>query len=296
MRIAITPGEPAGIGPDLVATLAQKPYPAELIAIADPELLRQRADMLDRPIDIRPFDPGASAQLHAPPRLKVLPVSLKTTATPGILDTSNANYVLECLSIATDGCKRKLFNALVTGPVQKSVINDAGIKFSGHTEFIAERTGGFPVMLLLADRLRVALATTHLPLAEVSRALTPARLEQVIRSLHRDLVNRFGLEKPRVLICGLNPHAGEAGHLGHEETLVIEPVLKKLRQDGFDLIGPLPADTLFTTRKAQTSRRCARDVSRSGPSRVETCGLRSGGQCYAGSAHYSHFGGSWHGA
>ena len=246
IRIAITPGEPAGIGPDLMVALAQKPYPAELIAIADPELLRQRAAMLNRPIDIYPFDPEAAAQPHEPPRLKVLPVSLKSAATPGILDTNNADYVLQCLTIATDGCRRELFNSLVTGPVQKSVINDAGIAFSGHTEFIAARTGGFPVMLLLADRLRVALATTHLPLAEVSRALTPERLERVIRSLHRDLVNRFGLKQPRVLVCGLNPHAGEAGHFGHEEAQVIEPVLKKLRRDGFNLIGPLPADSLFT--------------------------------------------------
>jgi 4-hydroxythreonine-4-phosphate dehydrogenase len=244
-RLAITPGEPAGIGPDLVLAIAARAFDAELIAIADPELLRQRARLLHSSVEITLYEPGLP-RIHEPGVLKVLPVTAPAAVCPGVLDPTNARYVLDTLSRAVDGCLRGDFDALVTGPVQKSVINDAGIPFTGHTEFLAERAGGYPVMLLAADQLRVALATTHLPLAKVSEAVTRERLIRVIRVLDRDLRQRFGIDRPRILVCGLNPHAGERGHLGREEIEVITPALEELRAAGIGLVGPLPADTLFT--------------------------------------------------
>lgn len=248
-RIAITPGEPAGIGPDLVIELAQTLFEAELIVIGDPSLLQERAAQLDKSIVIEDFDPQSEAECHVPGRLKVLPVTLRAHSRPGHLDPANADYVLETLRLAVDGCMDGRFDALVTGPVHKGVINDAGIPFTGHTEFLAERSGGHhPVMMLAAEDLRVVLATTHLPLADVSAAITRERLERVLRILDHDLRTRFRIERPRILVCGLNPHAGESGHLGREEIETIAPTLEALRSDGLDLIGPLPADTLFTPR------------------------------------------------
>jgi 4-hydroxythreonine-4-phosphate dehydrogenase len=250
--LAITPGEPAGIGPDLVVQLAQAgPAPdTAWIVIADPQLLAERARQLDLPLRLREYTPGA------PPtgagELCVLPVETSVEVVPGHLDPRNAGYVLHTLERAADGCLAGEFDALVTGPVNKSVINDAGIPFSGHTEFLAARcNGAHPVMLLTADELRVALATTHLPLSEVSRAITRERLQRVLRILDRDLRTRFGLPEPRILVCGLNPHAGESGHLGREEIDVIGPALEELRSEGLKLFGPLPADTLFTPRHLQ---------------------------------------------
>lgn len=250
-RIAITPGEPAGIGPDITLALSQHAFDAELVVIADPELLRQRTRLLGAPVEITLFDPDAIPDAHTPNVLKVLPVATLMPTEPGLLNPANAQYVLETLRRAADGCLRREFDALVTGPVQKSVINDAGIPFTGHTEYLAERIGGCPVMMLATGGLRVALATTHLPLAQVSQAITHVRLMQVIRVLDKDLRQRFGIEDPRVLVCGLNPHAGEGGHLGREEIEIITPALNALREEGIKLTGPLPADTLFTRRHLQ---------------------------------------------
>ena len=248
-RIALTPGEPAGIGPDLCIQLAQQARDEELVIVADPELLRARATELHLPLDILPFAPDQPPAPTRAGQLRVLPVPLRAPARTGHLDPANAAYVLETLDTAIAGCLNGTFAALVTGPVHKGVINDAGIPFSGHTEYLAERTGADQVvMMLTAPGLRVALATTHLPLRAVSDAITREGLARVLRVLHRDLRARFGIAAPRILVCGLNPHAGEAGHLGREEIEVIAPALEALRAEGLQLYGPLPADTLFTPR------------------------------------------------
>jgi len=245
--LALTAGEPAGIGPDLCIQLAQQTHPA-VVVIADPELLRQRAAQLGLPLRLRMYEDD-DAVTTAAGELSVRPVTLRHTVTPGHLDPVNAQYVLDTLRLAVDGCLREKFSALITGPVHKGVINDAGIPFTGHTEFLAERTGTPRVVMMLATPgLRVALATTHLPLREVSRTITPALLREVIAILHRDLMEKFAIPMPKILVCGLNPHAGEGGHLGREEIDVIEPVLEELRSQGMQLFGPLPADTLFTPR------------------------------------------------
>jgi 4-hydroxythreonine-4-phosphate dehydrogenase len=246
-RIALTPGEPAGIGPELCVQIAQHALPAEVVVLADPRLLRERAGRLGLPLRLRPFAVDSTALPNPPGTLSVLPLELRAPARCGQLDPDNAGYVLETLRQAVAGCQRGDFAALVTGPVHKGIINDAGSAFSGHTEFLAERCGGaFPVMLLVTSGLRVALATTHLPLAQVSAAITRPRIEQVLRVLDEDLRRRFGIPEPRILVCGLNPHAGEGGHLGREELDVIEPVLAMLVGQGMRLLGPLPADTAFT--------------------------------------------------
>lgn len=246
-RLALTPGEPAGIGPDLCVMLAQRPLPdTELVAFADPELLLRRAEQLGLKLELLPSHTDASPRPTQPGQLRVEPVSLRQEAVCGKLDPRNADYVLEALSRATEGCLAGDFAGLVTGPIHKGVINDAGLPFTGHTEFLAEICRTHPVMLLATPGLRVALVTTHLPLSEVSRAITAERLRQVATILHQDLQQRFGLKQPRILVCGLNPHAGEQGHLGREEVEIIEPVLADLNAAGMQLIGPMPADTLFT--------------------------------------------------
>lgn len=248
-RLLLTPGEPAGVGPDLVALVAQKSWPAELIAVCDPALLGARAERLGLPLELREVDFGEDARPHESGRLRVLPVPLAVPAQPGQLDIANAPYVIETLKAAARACRQRHADALVTGPVQKSVINDAGIPFSGHTEFLAEFTGAkLPVMMLVAGKLRVALVTTHLALRDVPRAITKRRLRRVLDILGHDLETRFGLKRPRILVCGLNPHAGESGHLGREEIDVIAPVLDELRAENWRIEGPLPADTLFTPR------------------------------------------------
>jgi len=240
MPLVFTPGEPAGIGPDL-AVLASASAPRPLVIVADPRVLAERARVLGRPWDAPLYDgPGFRG-------VRVVPVQTAKPVVAGRLDPANAPYVLETLRAAVAGCLNGTFAGLVTGPVHKGVINDAGVPFSGHTEFLAELAGAAqPVMMLAARGLRVALATTHLPLREVPGAITLARLEAVVRVLHHDLVARFGIGQPRIRVCGLNPHAGEGGHLGREEIEVIEPVLDALRAEGMALIGPLPADTAFT--------------------------------------------------
>jgi 4-hydroxythreonine-4-phosphate dehydrogenase len=247
-RIALTPGEPAGIGPDLCVQLAQIGQACELVAVADPDLLLSRAQTLNLPLSLTPFDPARLPIRTSPGHLTVLPVAMASPAVCGRLNPGNSPYVLETIRIASQGCLEGRFAAMVTAPVHKAVINDAGIRFSGHTEFIADITGGTPVMMLATPGLRVALVTTHLPLAEVSAAITRESLSAVARVLDRDLRRRFGIAKPKILVCGLNPHAGEGGHLGREEIEVIEPTLASLRSDGIDLYGPLPADTLFTAK------------------------------------------------
>ncbi len=245
-RLALTPGEPAGVGPELCVRIAQRDWPAGLVAFADPGLLHSAAQRLDLPLELITHDPAAPPTPQAAGTLGIAPLPLAAPATPGHLDPANAGYVLDTLRAATAACLAGEVAGLVTGPVHKGVINDAGIAFTGHTEFLAELTGGHPVMMLACPGLRVALATTHLPLAEVPRALDAATLERVLRILLTDLRDRFGLPQPRVLVCGLNPHAGEGGHLGREEIEVIAPVLDRLRSEGLDLVGPLPADTAFT--------------------------------------------------
>lgn len=248
-RIALTPGEPAGIGPDLVVTLAQQAQAHEIVAIADPQLLAARAQALGLPLQLRHIVPGDAPRPSAAGELAVLPVYLPSVAQAGVLNVNNAGYILQTLDAAIEGCLSRHFAALVTGPVQKSVINDAGIAFSGHTEYLAEKTSTEKVVMMLATAgLRVALATTHLPLKDVAAAINERELTQVTSILYHDLQQQFGISAPRILVCGLNPHAGEGGHLGREEIDIIEPVLQRLRAQGMDLVGPLPADTLFTEK------------------------------------------------
>lgn len=247
-RIALTLGEPSGIGPDLCIQLAQQNLACELIVIADPELLKQRAKLLNLPISIKLFNEQQTSTQHIAGTLTILPCHLNQPAECGKLNKSNSHYVVQTIETATKGCLSGLFSAMLTGPVHKGVINDAGIAFTGHTEYIAAITGGHPVMMLATEGLRVALVTTHLPLAKVSEAITQETLNTVIHLLDADLRHRFGLKQPYILVCGLNPHAGEGGHLGREEIEIIEPVLEQCRQQGINLQGPLPADTLFNEK------------------------------------------------
>ncbi len=270
--IALTPGEPAGIGPDLAIRLVQHQLtnepPFRLVLVADPELLCQRASALGINTDLPIWSSGTATPAS------VLPVKTKVAVTPGVLDVNNSPYVIDTLKQAIDGCKNGNFDALVTGPVHKGIINAAGISFTGHTEFLAEQCGVDNIVMMLVTEtadvslrvgrsrrtqghqdpasrdtdasLRVALVTTHLPLADVSAAITQDRLEQSIRILNAELKNRFGIEKPRILVCGLNPHAGESGYLGREEIDTLVPVIERLKDQGLNLSGPVPADTAFT--------------------------------------------------
>ncbi|NOT83962.1 MAG: 4-hydroxythreonine-4-phosphate dehydrogenase PdxA [Methylococcaceae bacterium] len=247
-RIAVTLGEPAGIGPDLCIQLAQLPQACELIFIGDPELLKQRAADLKLPLTLTAFDPGLPPSPSAPAKMTVLAAPLNVAVACGQLNPANSAYVLNTLTLATAGCLTHGFDAMVTGPVHKAVINEAGFAFSGHTEFIAAITGGDPVMMLATAGLKVALVTTHLPLSKVCAAITREKLAAIIRVLNHDLQQYFGHVTPRILVCGLNPHAGENGHLGLEEIDIIQPVLENLRAEGLLLQGPLPADTLFTPK------------------------------------------------
>lgn len=245
-RIALSVGEPAGIGPDLAVLVAQRGRDYELVAYADPGLLEARAAQLDLPLQVEPCGTRAEPAASPAGTLHVIPVPLAAPAEPGQLDPTNARAVLQALDAAADACLDGTADALVTAPLHKGVINDAGIAFTGHTEWLARRTGAaLPVMLLAAGDLRVALATTHLPLRDVADAITGDRLEQTLRVLAAGLQQDFGLHRPRVLVLGLNPHAGEGGHLGTEEQTVIAPTLEKLRAEGLRLDGPLPADTAF---------------------------------------------------
>ncbi|RKR54032.1 4-hydroxythreonine-4-phosphate dehydrogenase [Yokenella regensburgei] len=245
-RVVITPGEPAGIGPDLVVQLAQREWPMELVICADSDLLTDRAATLGLPLTLLPYQPDQPPVPQRAGTLTLLPVALHAPAEPGRLNVLNGPYVVETLARACDGSVNGEFAALITGPVHKGIINDAGIAFTGHTEFFEERSRASKVVMMLAtEELRVALATTHLPLKAISDAITPDLLREVITILHDDLQNKFGIKNPHVLVCGLNPHAGEGGHMGTEEIDTIIPVLEEMRGKGMNLSGPLPADTLF---------------------------------------------------
>lgn len=236
-RIAVTSGEPAGIGPDICLALARAELPARIVVLGDRSLLLERARRIS-------IDAGGLDIEHVP---------LDAPCMPGRLDPANARYVMRLLDRALEGCLSGEYAAMVTAPVHKGVINDAGIPFTGHTEYLAEKTGTPRVVMMLAGTgehagLRVALATTHLPLKDVPAAITRPELEATIRILHEDMRRKFGIPAPRILVAGLNPHAGEGGHMGTEEIEVISPVLEKLRAEGMDLVGPLPADTMFTKK------------------------------------------------
>lgn len=243
-RLAITTGEPAGIGPEIVAALAATDIAADLIAIGDRELLRSAAQARGIVLELE-ADDGHWRRQRTPGSLRHVHLPASAPVTPGKLDVRNASYVIDMLARAADGCIQGEFDALVTAPVQKSVIGDAGIAFTGHTEFFAQRVRCDVAMLLATGGLRVALATTHLPLADVPAAITPTGLVRVLRIVHDDLRHRFGIATPHIAVLGLNPHAGEGGHLGREEIDVIAPTLAALRADGMHLEGPLSADTAF---------------------------------------------------
>lgn len=248
-KIAVTPGEPAGIGPELLIQLIQQGCPQELVAFADPDLLQQRAKLLGLPLELRLFDQYQPPTPLRPGELCIHPITLNQTCLAGRLDVKNAAYVLTCLDAAIDACINNHCNAIATGPVQKSVINDAGIHFSGHTEYLAQKTNTDTVVMMLAtEEMRVALATTHLPLRNVADAISSDLLHSVIQILTHDLKTKFAINNPKILVCGLNPHAGEGGHLGNEENDTISPVIHHFETQGLDIVGPLPADTLFTDK------------------------------------------------
>jgi len=255
-RIALTAGEPAGVGAELIVRLAASDLAADLVAIADPDLLESAAQSLGVALKLERHDASTTVTARAPHTLRVAPIPLAAPVVPGQLDPRNARYVLDMLARAADGATSGEFDAIVTAPVHKGVINDAGVAFTGHTEFFAQRMRCDVVMMLATQRdganpLRVALATTHLPLAEVSSAITRESLARTLCILDADLRKHFAVDAPRIAVLGLNPHAGEGGHLGREEIDVIDPTLVALRAQGLDLHGPLPADTAFVPRQIE---------------------------------------------
>ena len=250
--IVYTCGEPAGIGPDLAILLADTPLPCRLRVLGNLDVLRSRAKQLARHVDFIELGENDPTPPHTVGKLAVQSLPVATPVVAGRLDHRNSQHVLALLDEAANGCMQDRYAAMVTGPVHKGIINDAGIAFTGHTEYLAARSNTEKVvMMLTGGGLNVALATTHLPLSEVSRALTREELTAVLRILHADLVKKFGIAHPRIAVCGLNPHAGESGHLGREEIDVIEPVLNVLRDEGMNLSGPHPADTLFAQLRKQ---------------------------------------------
>ncbi|WP_420911148.1 4-hydroxythreonine-4-phosphate dehydrogenase PdxA [Vibrio aestuarianus] len=252
-RIVVTAGEPAGIGPDLVLALSKENWAHQLIVCADKTLLEQRAQQLGINVKLEDYDSSAEPTPQQAGSLVVDHIPLATPVVAGKLDEANGHYVLNTLERAALGCMNDEFDAIVTGPVHKGVINRAGVAFSGHTEFFAEKSNTpLVVMMLATEGLRVALVTTHIPLAYVSKAVTEERLEKIIEILHKDLLEKFAITEPKIYVCGLNPHAGEDGCLGREEIETITPTLEKIRQqDGINLIGPLPADTIFNDKYLQ---------------------------------------------
>ena len=241
-KIAITCGEPAGIGPDIISCINPQDYDARLVVIGDRSLLEARAEALNSSIDFVDYSPG----LEITKGIEVIHQPLACPVIPGQLDKANAGFVLKTLDRACEGCLKGEFDAMVTAPVHKEIINRAGVAFSGHTEYLAALCNAQPLMLLIADQLRVALVTTHLPLREVADAISAELLSTIINILNRDLPIRFGLENPHIKVCGLNPHAGENGYLGSEEIDIIIPAMQALKAAGVNLSGPYPADTLFT--------------------------------------------------
>lgn len=246
-RIIVTAGEPAGVGPELVLELAKQHWSHSIVVVADKTMLAERAQLLDMDIQFIEYDAKATPQPQQAGQLIVDHIPVTTSVIPGKLDEQNCHYVLKTLERAASGCMANEFDALVTGPVHKGIINRAGIPFSGHTEFFAELSHTpLVVMMLATEGLRVALVTTHLPLQDVPAAITKKRLTKIIDILHHDLTVKFGIDDPKIYVCGLNPHAGEDGCLGLEEIETITPTLDALRQEkGYHLVGPLPADTIF---------------------------------------------------
>ncbi|MDT8363247.1 MAG: 4-hydroxythreonine-4-phosphate dehydrogenase PdxA [Nitrosomonas sp.] len=247
-KMVLTAGEPAGIGPDLCIQIAQTAQPCQLAVITDRDLITERARLLGLPLQICEYDTAAT-QPHQAGYLPVLHVPVNQTVVTGKLDSRNATYVLETLKQAVNVCRAGYADAMVTAPVHKGIISESGIKFSGHTEFLSELTNSQAVMMLVGGGMRVTLATTHLPLKDVPAAITSELLEQKLRIIHHGLTVRFKIERPCIAVAGLNPHAGESGHLGREEIDIIIPLLEKLRAEGMNLSGPLPADTLFVPHK-----------------------------------------------
>lgn len=252
-RILITAGEPAGIGPDLIIKLSQIEHHYDLTIIGDPDLLNERAKLLSVPLRITTIsDNNMSKVISNKNFLKVLPVKLKTKSAPGILDVKNVAYVIDMLNIACKYCLENKFDALVTTPIQKSIINDSGIKFSGHTEYLGKICNiNLPVMLLACNEFRIALVTTHLPLSDVSKTISSERIKNIIDIVINDMSKRFGVTNPRITICGLNPHAGEDGYLGTEEKKIIAPLINALIKKGYSVSGPVSADTAFREEKRQ---------------------------------------------
>ena len=245
-RILLTGGDPAGIGPDLILSAVQREFKAEILAVSSPDILLQRAKLLGLPLTLEPFFKDSQPQIHRPGTLRIISLQESAPAQPGLADAGNSAYVLECIRIATMLCLDGSCDAMVTTPVNKAVINAGGFTFSGHTEFIAHLCGDcFPVMMLQNSSLRVVLVTTHIPLSRVPSIITRELLRRVIEITRAELQLRMGIDDPRLLICGLNPHAGEGGYLGREEQDIIQPELDSLRQRGFKLRGPVPADTAF---------------------------------------------------
>lgn len=252
-KIVITSGEPAGIGPDICLNLGTTKPPAaddaELYIIADPELMVERASQLGVPVELQIHHSTNDLSCsYRADKINIIPLPLNQPCLAGKLNPKNSAYVLRMLDLAHELCLQKKVSAMVTGPVQKSVINQAGFSFTGHTEYLADKTGSLPVMMLATQELRVALATTHLPLKMISQSITRESLMQTLNTLNDFLKQKAGIQSPKILVCGLNPHAGEDGNLGDEEINTIIPVIDKLKQEGMDLIGPLPADTLFTPK------------------------------------------------
>ncbi|UAB69836.1 4-hydroxythreonine-4-phosphate dehydrogenase PdxA [Vibrio sp. SCSIO 43132] len=252
-RIAVTAGEPAGIGPDLVLALSKHDWAHQIIVIADKTVLAERAEQLNIDVELISYDSENPALPQKSGTLIVDHIPVATPVVAGELNESNGHYVLNTLERAAEGCMKDEFDAIVTGPVHKGIINRAGVAFSGHTEFFADKSNTpLVVMMLATEGLRVALVTTHIPLAYVSQAVTKDRLEKIIEILHKDLVEKFAIKQPKIYVCGLNPHAGEDGCLGMEEIETITPTLEKIRKEkGVDLIGPLPADTIFNQKYLQ---------------------------------------------
>lgn len=253
-RILITPGEPAGIGPDVVIQAAQENWPVELIAIADPAILNDRALMLGLPLTIIECELNDPERcMHQAGSMRVYPIHFASPVIPGVLNVDHAATILHSLQLGAAACLAKEADAIVTGPVHKGIMNDAGIRFSGHTEFFAEQSGvAQTVMLFVVDALKAAIVTTHIPLKDVPAAITAEKISSVLTIMHHDLKKYFGLSAPCFLVAGLNPHAGENGHMGKEEITVIQPALERLRQQGIQIIGPLPADTIFTPSVLQS--------------------------------------------
>jgi 4-hydroxythreonine-4-phosphate dehydrogenase len=254
-RIAITPGEPAGIGPDICVLISQQPpKDIELVFVADSEVLEERAEKLGIAVSTRPFEQDKDPAASTPGTLSILHVNKKSQVMAGQLNSKNSSYVLETLKLATQKVLSGHLDAIVTGPVHKGIINDAGFDFSGHTEYLAKLCqSNRSVMMLATDDLRVALATTHMPLSDVPGAINRDLIRETILILSNDLKAKFGIKNPRILVSGLNPHAGENGHLGKEEIDIIKPTIEQLHAQGIDLIGPLPADTLFTSELLESS-------------------------------------------